>query len=55
MKYYVETYETKIRRSGYRETYGSWEFFDSLDQCSTILKKLTTLKQSGNKFFMKFF
>jgi len=30
-KHYVETYETRIRRNGYRETYGSMKFFDSLN------------------------
>jgi hypothetical protein len=48
-KYYVETYETRIRCDGFRETYGSWKFFDSLDQCFDYIEKLTTLKQSGNK------
>jgi len=43
-KYYVETYETRIRSDGYKETYGSWKFFDSLDQCFDYIEKTYNVK-----------
>ena len=38
-KYYVETYETRMRGDGHRETYGIWKFFDSLDECFDYIEK----------------
>ena len=43
-KYYVETYETRIRSDGHRETYGSWKFFDSLDECFDYIEKTYNVK-----------
>lgn len=43
-KYYVETYETRIRRDGHKETYGSWRFFDSLDECFDYIEKTYNVK-----------
>ena len=43
-KYYVETYETRIRSDGHRETYGSWKFFDSLDECFDYIEKTHNVK-----------
>jgi hypothetical protein len=43
-KYYVETYETRIRHDGYRETYGSWKFFDSLGDCFNYVERTYNVK-----------
>ncbi len=42
--HYVETYETGIRSDGHRETYGSWKFFDSLDECFDYVEKTYNVK-----------
>ena len=42
--HYVETYETRIRSDGRRETYGSWKFFDSLDECFDYIEKTYNVK-----------
>lgn len=43
-KYYVETYETRIRSNSHKETYGSWKFFDSIDQCFDYIEKTYNVK-----------
>ena len=43
-KYYVETYEKRIRDNGYKETYGSWKFFDSLDDCFNYIEETYKVK-----------
>ena len=48
-KYYVETYETRIRHNGLRETYGSWKFFDTLDECFDYVEKTYRVKVSIRK------
>jgi len=43
-KYFVETYETRIRSNGYKDTYASWKFFDSLDGCFDYVEKTYNVK-----------
>ena len=43
-KYYVETYEIRTRHNGLRETYGSWKFFDTLDECFNYIEKTYSVK-----------
>ncbi len=43
-KYYVETYETRIRSDRYKDTYASWKFFDTLDECFNYIEKVYGVK-----------
>jgi hypothetical protein len=43
-KYFVETYETRIRVDGRRDTYASWEFFNTLDECFSYIEKTYDVK-----------
>jgi len=43
-KYYLETYETRIRSNGYKETYGSMKFFDSVNGCFDYVEKIYNVK-----------
>ena len=43
-KYYVEVSETKTRRNGFRETYASWRFFDSLEECFDYIERTYKVK-----------
>ena len=43
-RYYVETYETKIREDGRRDTYATWKYFDSLDECFDYIEKTYKVK-----------
>jgi hypothetical protein len=43
-KYYVETYETRFRRDGYKDTYASWKFFNTLDECFNYIEKMYRVK-----------
>jgi len=43
-KYYVETSKTRIRSDGHRETYGSWKFFNTLDECFDYIEKTYNVK-----------
>ncbi len=43
-KYYVETYKTKIKSEGYKETYANFKLFDSLNKCFDYVEKTYNVK-----------
>jgi hypothetical protein len=43
-KYFVETYETRIRANGIKETYGSWKFFPTLEECFNYIERTYNVK-----------
>jgi len=43
-KYYVETYETRVRSNGTKETYGYFEFFGTLNECLDYVEKVYNAK-----------
>jgi len=43
-KYCVETYETRVRSKGYKETYSHMNFFDSLNECFNYIEKTYSVK-----------